>query len=208
MAGLLLPLHFNYYSYLYDPGTWVVFPLAVLFISRKQWWPLLLLFPIAVLQKETAILLVLLWMIRIRSIQQPLKVSGAQVAVMLSVYVAIKAVITHIFIHNRGSFVEVHLFDHSLPMVVHQPLVFMGVVAGIALVVTLVRSLRFEAPSFLQLGFGLCFAAQFGLAIFFGFVDELRGYYELLPLIMPLVVVVTVRNMGLKANFKVSKLAC
>ncbi len=206
LAGLLLPLHFNYYSYLYDPGTWVVFPLAVLFISRKQWWPLLVLFPIAVLQKETAILLVLLWLIRVRSIQQPLKLSGAQVAVLLGLYIAIKAVISHIFIHNKGSFVEFHLLDHNLQLVVHQPLVFVAVVAGIALLTALIRSLRLEAPSFLLLGFGLCFAAQFGLAIFFGFVEELRGYYELLPLIMPFVVVVTVRSMGLKADFRVSKI--
>jgi hypothetical protein len=95
--------------------------------------------------------------------------------------------LTVIFIHNPGAVVEFHLFDHNLQLLNLYPAKTIALWMGIAAVVMILLFHHWsDKPQFLRNGIWICIPLVCCIFLF-GFVDELRDYYEIYPIIFLLV---------------------
>ena len=180
VAGLLgLPPFFRYQNYPYDPATLVLFTMGLAFLAREKWLPFLIFFAIGCVNKETTILLTLVFAIFYygragMAKEQYVRLLLAQIATFLS----IKVVLNLVFWNSPGSFLDFHLLNHNLGLL--YPYSWTGLCAGIVLVILL--SWRWaEKPKFLKVG--LVIALPLGvLTVLFGYLDEYRDYYEVYPI--------------------------
>ena len=184
IAGL--PPFFKYYNYLYDFPTLFLFTLSLGFMARCKWREFLVLFLLACLNKETAILLTFLFVIYFFNRKN--LVSHALffqlLFYQLGLFFLIRAGIVWIFRNNPGSSLEFHLFDHNLALL-HPPYSLLTLGAGLALSLLVFYKWN-EKPSFLKSGIWIL-VLLFIATLFFGFLDELRDYYEVYPILLLLV---------------------
>jgi hypothetical protein len=177
-----LPYCFKYYSHLYDFPTLFLGTLAMGLMYNKQWGQYLTVFVLACLNKETAILLVLLYAVYYR---QHLHIAPYKIRLVSQViiFLCIKTVLTVIFIHNPGSIIEMHLFDHNLRLFKLYPPVTIGIWLAIGATLAFLVFYRWsEKPRFLRDAMWMCIPLGLGILLF-GFADELRVYYEVYPVI-------------------------
>ena len=118
--------------------------------------------------------------------------------IQLFIFVVIKLLITLVFRNNPGSVVQFHLFDHNLQLLnfytVTDILIFVVSVLLIALLAGLKWS---EKPAVIKYGLWII-VPLIVLAMLFGFVEELRDYYEVYPILLILVVHSIYRLCGIK----------
>ena len=146
----------------------------------------MIVFILGCLNKETAILLTLLYAVHYR---QRMDKAEFKKLLLLQVFIFlfIKSMLTVIFIHNPGTVVEFHLFDHNLQLLGLYPAKTIALWMGIAAVVmTLLFHHWSDKPQFLRDGIWICIPLVCCILLF-GFVDELRDYYEIYPIIILLV---------------------
>jgi len=182
LAFLALPLFFRYFSYIYDPATLLIFGLAIGVVYERRLALFYLLFVVAAFNKETAILLVGWFVVREAGHRSVGKIA-IHVAAMVVIFAAIKTLLAIVFKENPGSFYEPHLLDHNLKLAFAQPLKFAGFAAVIVGTVLLLRDHWSTKNHFLRWAFGVTIVPLLASGIFFGFVDELRGYYEVFSLL-------------------------
>ena len=104
---------------------------------------------------------------------------------LVVVYVTIKSALTWVFHGNPGTFVEFHLHHNIQWLTAGWTFTGLGVFMALAALLLFRWS---EKPSFLRVSF-LCVLPPLGaLALFFGLVDEWRGYYEAYPIAFGLIV--------------------
>lgn len=177
---ILLPTFFLYNHYIYDPATLVLFTSAFIAIFSSRWKLYYFILPLAVINKETSILLLGVFFFYAFK-----KMSNTKLILHLSaqflLWFSLKFLISMHYSNNPGSFVEFHLFDHNLILYKHiLPLIYFIVV------VLLFSYYIFNdwnlKPKFIRFSFLLIIFCQGGLALFLGWIDELRGYYEAYPL--------------------------
>jgi len=182
LGGLLiLPVFFKYYSYLYDPSTLLLFTLAIVPMVKRNFLLFYIVFLLATLNKETSILLTGIFFIReFKVMPRPSWVK--HVLLQIAAWVGIRALLTAAFKNNPGSLVEFHLLDHNLGLICN-PQEFLYFIIVIAVFAVLIKYRWAEKPAFLRQGLVITLAPLMSLALFFGFVDELRGYYEAFPFI-------------------------
>jgi len=102
---------FMRYGYTYDFTTLFLFSLSLLLMSYRRWIAYLLVFVTATLNKETSILLVLIFVVHfLRRLprREFLVLSIAQ----LGLYGLVQGAIRYAYRNNPGSAVEWHLIDH------------------------------------------------------------------------------------------------
>ena len=181
IAGL--PPFFKYYSYLYDFPTLFLFTLGLGLMVRCKWREFLVLFSVACLNKETAILLTLIFFIYFFKLKT--LVSNALLfrlfSCQIGIFLLIRAALVWTFRNNLGSSLEFHLFDHNL-MLLRPPYSLSALVVGLGLSL-LVFYKWTEKPAFLKSGIWIL-APLFIATLFFGYVDELRDYYEVYPILL------------------------
>lgn len=183
LAGVaVLPSFFGYYGYLYDFPTLFLFTLSLGLMVNQKWTAYSIVFIIGCLNKETTILLTMVFVInqskgvfalsRRRFLQL--------LAIQLAAFGIIKAVLFLIFQDNPGSFVEFHLIDHNMQLAGR-----IGLAAFIVLpaVVVFVISGWGHKPLFLRNALWIL-VPLVALTGFLGYVDELRDYYEVYPVIL------------------------
>lgn len=182
LGGLLiLPVFFKYYSYLYDPPTLLLFTLAIISLAKRNLLLFYIVFLLATLNKETSILLSGIFFIREFKVMRRTK-WVKHILIQVTAWIAIRALITAAFKNNPGSFVEFHLLDYNLGLISNpQELLYFIIV--IAVFAVLIKYRWAEKPALLRQGLLITIAPLMSLALFFGFVDELRGYYEAFPFI-------------------------
>lgn len=183
IAVVLLPAMFRYNSYLYDPATLFLFTWALAMLAWGRWSLYLPLFLVAALNKETAVVLVLLFALydiggRRMPTSRYLLLGAAQVALFLLA----KLSVNHWFAANGGSFVEFHLGRNLSKL---QSMDVTTAVAWGALLILIVRRWT-DKPLLLREGVWMLVPLA-GLAGFLGWFDELRGYYEVYVVILLLV---------------------
>lgn len=179
MVGLLiLPVFFKYYSYIYDPSTIFLFTLAIILIVKERIWLFYLVFLLATVNKETSILLVGIFFIREFKVMSKASLVRHLLSQML-LWIAVKAILLVIFRNNPGSFCESHL-SHNLDLI-SAPFRLLYFVGVVLLFCVLICYRWTEKPSFLRKSLFITAVPLISLAFFFGFVDELRGYYEVFP---------------------------
>lgn len=179
IALLAVPLHFRYVNYIYDPLTLLLFSLGILFIARRRhgWFSVCFIF--ASINKETAILLLplyLLWEHRC----QPLPKTLIQAGVLALVWLGIKIGLSVIYRDNPGSIAEFQL-SHNLALFA-RPMVLGRFALTLAIWAWLIGSGWRAKSEFLRRALLATFLPLIFAAVFLGYIDELRGYYECLPL--------------------------
>ena len=190
-SGLVLlglPPFFKFTSFLYDPAQLMLFTASLYCLFARRWRPYLILFALACINKETAILLVPIFIFSYP--MYPLRLAdgaarlllGAQVAI----FVVVKAVLALSFRDNPGPFMEFHLLDHNLN--------FLAIGYGWSQLI-LLALLGFvcfykwgEKPRFLKIAFVFTLPTMLALYLFVGWLDEWRVYYEAYPVVLALAV--------------------
>lgn len=181
IAGL--PIFFSYASYIYDFPVLFLFTVGLGLMVRSKWVPFAILFPFACVNKETAILLTMIFTIHFFHATHGMSrtLFHKLLLYQICVFVLIKFALFYIFMANPGSFVEFHLFDHNMRMLFHPyPL---GTFLNWGIVMALVFYGWSEKPSFLKSGLWIC-VPLFLLTLLFGFLDELRDFYEVYPIVL------------------------
>jgi len=171
-----LPAFFKYYNYLYDPGTLLTFAWAVWALAARRTRLFYVVFGLAALNKETAVLLVPVFLTHEWS---RLSTRGrvAHGAGLLAIYGVIKLGLHRVFSGNPGGIAEFTLLEHNVPLLGRPGvLLYMALVLGPLFVLAL-GGWR-EKPPLLRQGLLFVFLGQLGLAVFLGYLDELRVFYE------------------------------
>jgi hypothetical protein len=183
-ALLALPVMFRYYSYIYDFPNLFFFTLCPALMLRNRWRLFYLVFTLACINKETAILLTLMFAIYCRcGSVPPLKKSSLTgvLLVQFGIYCAVRLVLFYFFHDNPGSFVCINLLRHNLFMF---PPPIGNAAAFLLIVITILYKWE-EKPLFLKCGLWMLVPLVF-LCLFFGWIDELRDYYEVYPIVIVL----------------------
>ncbi|MFP4368031.1 MAG: hypothetical protein ACLFR2_00470 [Candidatus Kapaibacterium sp.] len=179
---LLLPVMFRYYIYPYDFPTLLLFTLALAMLARGRFKAYIIVFILASINKETAILLPMLWMIYFRhSRKQDPKKYWISAGLQLGIFLVIRSIIMLIYMNNPGVPAEFNFFEFNFPYL-FSPHSVPGVMSFIMLVILLFYRWK-EKPKFLReaLFMGIPLLA---LAIFWGVIDELRIFYEIYPVLV------------------------
>lgn len=195
LVGLaLLPLFFRYYSYLYDPGTLLLFTLSLLLLARRRFVWFIVAFALATLNKETSILLVALYACNewITTRRIPL----TRAALLAVVWIAVRAALVYAFRDNPGGYFEDHFREHTIWLLTKFPVATRYTLVVAALFFVFIRHDWRAKPRFLRIGLGVTLIPLFLASLFFGFADELRGYYEVFPFLYLLAVPSIFRFLG------------
>jgi hypothetical protein len=197
IAALLgLPFFFKYTNYCYDLPHLFIFTLCLGLMAHARWRSFLILFPIACLSKETAILLTVVFAIHFSN---PRRLERKKfiwfLAYQLAVFVMIKLGLSLVFMHNRGELVEYHFLDRHnrkmlnqalgnlTPRKFHRRLVVVLAVLGAVWLMFYKWSMK---PKFLKDSIWI-FIPLFLLTTFLGWWNEWRDYYEFYPILLLLV---------------------
>jgi hypothetical protein len=174
----------NYSNYVYDFPALFLFTLGLLFLRQRKWNHFLILFLIACFNKETIILLTMIFAIHFYNDKETTKKFYYQlIAAQLFIFGLIKILLFILFFDNPGGFVEFHLIDRNYLLFNGYSLTTFVV---LLIIVLSIFSRWNEKPKFLKdsLWIGVPLLI---LTLLFGFFDELRDYYEVLPVIILLI---------------------
>ncbi|MFH0909327.1 MAG: hypothetical protein V1929_11240 [bacterium] len=194
LAVLGLPAFFKYYSYIYDFPALFLFTLGLALLARERWGLFLAVYLVSCFNKETTILLSVIFVIRFLLRGRPgradaLKLGAAQLAIFLFSRGALHAM----YGSNPGGTVEFHLL-HNLQLLKPYPLATF--VAWLAVVVLVARDWKGK-PEFLRDAAWIVLPL-FALTITFGLYDELRDYYEAYPIVFLLMMWSVADVLGVK----------
>jgi len=211
-AGLaslaFIPLLFTYYSHLYDPPT-IFFSAAMLMACTSgSNIGFALLFLPACVNRETAILFLPVYLafqslrLRLRAgstiaalrrIALPLLYSIA----LAAAWYAIRFQINQRYLHNRGGVLDFHLLDHNLRLFALAPLAASWSLF-IALIVAIFCLTNWRTkPQPLRWSLILLFIPLFAGSLLYGYVEELRVYFELYPLLFLLALPTVTQSLGI-----------
>lgn len=190
-----LPPMFQYYSYVYDFPTLFLFTLGLVFLKQKNWGYFLTLFFIACFNKETIILLTLIFTIHYYNDSSISKKVYTQIILaQIFIFILVKMLLYFIFLNNAGGFVEFHLIDRNY-------LVFNGYLLSTYIMLLIIFLGIFsrwnEKPRFLKDSIWIAIPLII-LTFFLGFFDELRDYYEVFPVIILLISLNIARILGVE----------
>ncbi|MFQ5805956.1 MAG: hypothetical protein ACE5I3_05855 [Phycisphaerae bacterium] len=172
---------FRYYSYLYDLPNVFLFTLALALMVRSKWKSFLLVYLIACLNKETTILLTMIFAIHfLKQASMSRAVFGALLPIQLAIFGLVRLVLFVAFRDNPGSFVELHVPHHNLDLLGAYPLATVFGWCGLALLLFYRWSAK---PAFLRHSLWIVVPLVV-LTFFFGYLDELRDYYEAYPIVL------------------------
>jgi len=193
LAGL--PLFFRYHNYPYDFPTLFLFTLGLSLLLRQSWRWFFPVYVLACLNKETTILLTLVFALHFRREQ---RMSREQFSNLLTaqvvIFVVVKLGLAAVFRDNPGSFVALQGTRHNLDLLgaLSLPAVFGW--CGVALLLFYRWS---EKPLFLRRALWIV-VPLVGLTFFLGYLDELRDYYEAYPVVALLLLHSVSRLWGLR----------
>lgn len=195
---LFLPVFFRYHSYIYDPSTLCLYTLGLLCISKRLHVTYYFVLVLAIFNKETALLLLALYFLK----EAPL-VSRSRLIKHLvlqgMIFGLIRAYLWIAFKDNPGPSVEFHL-DHNIFLIL-DPLskTTIGLLSVVLFCGMLVGYQWKHKPEFLRKGLLVTIVPLVGLALFFGYLDELRAFYEMLPFIFLLSAPTIVKIFGIES---------
>jgi hypothetical protein len=194
MAMVATPLiFFRYVSFVYDPMTLLVFALCLWLIAKRALTAYLLLFPVAVLSRETAILL-----FGVLAVREWGSVPRARLARLglyhVAVFVALRVAVGLVFRGNPGTAAkfQVHV---NLDVASHAAF-YVKTFLPLAPLALLVVSGWREKPAFVRNAFLVLGAPLVILCLLFGSLGEMRTYYEVWPLAFLLAVPSVARAFG------------
>jgi hypothetical protein len=183
---LAIPAMFQpqYSNYIYDFSSLFLFTLGLLLLRQKKWRYVLILFFISCFNKETVILLTMIFAIHFyKDAEISRKLYYQLIAAQLMIFAAIKILLYILFMNNPGGFVEFHLIDRNY-------LLFNGYSLTTFVVLLIIFLSIFskwnEKPKYLKDALWIAVPLLI-LTLFLGFFDELRDYYEVFPIVVLLI---------------------
>lgn len=182
LSLVLLPGFFLYGSHIYDPPQLFFFALALYVLYKQKFNLFYPLFVLVTVNKETSLLLVgVFFFYFFRKISE--KKFIYLVILYVFTFLAIRVFITYVFSENEGPFLEYHFIEHNLR--IRYSLIALTMNSGFFILLMLLNFLKWKTkPEFIKTSFWVIFLPTFVLTIFFGYVDELRVYYELYPILI------------------------
>jgi len=171
---------FRYYSYLYDFPAVFLFTLGLALMARAKWKTFLVVYLIACLNKETTILLTVVFALHFwsRTRMTRARFAGLLLA-QLAIFAAVNIVLFAAFRDNPGSFAEVHFPHHNLEVLGAYPLATVFGWCGLVLLLFYKWS---DKPLFLRHSLWIV-VPLVALTFCLGYLDELRDYYEAYPVV-------------------------
>jgi hypothetical protein len=189
--GILgLPPFFAYTNYPYDFCTLFFSTLCLLLVAQGRWRMFLLVFALACLNKETAVLLIPVFGIyafkrQVLPRRDIIWVLGWQSLI----YLVIRSAIVYRFHSNLGSVLEFHLYDHNL--IIFDRWLTHGFSFGQLAIAGLAAFLLCygwsSKPLLLKLGL-IALPPLLIMCLFFGYFDEWRAYFDAYPAAMLLLI--------------------
>ena len=176
VAGL--PALFTYHNYIYDPPQLFLFTLSLVLLARQQWPAYLVLLALTSLNKETSVLLILVYVLYYHD-KLGRRFWGLLLA-QLGIFVAIKLGLTAIFAASPGNVVEFHLGHNLFP-----PHSSLAEFTALVLIIVVIAHDWRNKPEFVRCGLAML-APLLLLNFFFGLLEEYRDYYEVYPVILVL----------------------
>jgi len=173
-ALLGLPPMFQYTSFIYDFPVLLLYTLGLIFLYKQEWKIFLIIFVIGCINKETTILLALIFFLYYKG-KLGKDIFNKLLATQLVIFVLIKIVLLILFKNNPGTFVEFQLVDHNLRLLTGYNLALAASLLGL---IVLVFYKWDEKPDFLKISLSALIPLVF-LTFFLGYLDELRDYYEI-----------------------------
>lgn len=175
---LALPVMFKYYSYIYDFPSLLLFTAGMYLMVKQDWKKFLLIFFVACINKETTILLTLIFAIHFYKSEILQKKKFNQlIIIQLLIFFAVKTALFFAFKSNSGAFIEFHFFDHNIHILNGYNLTEFFLFIFTALMIFYKWE---EKPKYLKDAIWIAVPLII-LTIFLGFADELRDYYEAFP---------------------------
>lgn len=180
IALIVLPTFFVCVSYLYDIPNLFLFTLALGLLIRRKWWLFLFVFIVASFNKETTVLLTMIFAIYFfKNRQMSKKLYINLVIIQIFVLAIIKIFLFYIFRDNPGSFVEFHLIDYNIRFL-KKAYSLTALLPWIVVAFLLFYKWK-EKHGFLRKAF-LIIIPLLGLTLLFGWLEEFRDYYEIYPI--------------------------
>ena len=183
LAILGLPCLY-WYTYVYDFTTLFLFTLGLATMTRQKWATYLLIFIFACVNKETTILLTCIYAIHFfRHPKLNLSTYLFILAIQIVIYTSIKIVVDSLFLHSPGSIVEFWL-KRNIKLLLH-PYSIANYLQWFVLGFLVIHKWS-EKPLFLKQGL-LILIPLLGTTFFWGWINELRDYYEAYPIVILLI---------------------
>ena len=212
-AGLaslaFIPLLFTYYNHIYDPPT-IFFSAAMLMAcTSDSTIAFCLVFLPASVNRETAVLFLPVYLvfhfIRLRPLlasDRPrfLRRAAAPLlcaAAMAAAWYAIRFQINQRFLHNPGGVLDFHLLDHNLQLFSAAPVAAPWSLFIVLVIAFFCISGWRSKPEALRWSLLLVFIPLFTGSILFAYVEEIRHYFELYPMLFLLALPSVMETLGL-----------
>ena len=194
IALFVLPGFYGYGGMLYDLPALSLFTLGLVLIAARRFWLYAVVFAVCVLNKETGLLLTLVWAVS-EAHKRKLKPKQLVIGIGLQVgfWLVVRGLLLWSFRNNPGEPIALHLFRNAQVLAVPGNWFLFRPVTGwlilpsgfnVLYVLGFIASLFAlkRAPYFLKDAYWVVLPV-FVLTWLFGNVDEMRVYYELLPIL-------------------------
>ena len=180
-----LPPFFRYTSYPYDPPQLMLFTMSLFLLATSRYRAFFITFCFCCVNKETAILLILIFgFTRYKSRSSIQHYWGIFLGLFFC-YLGIRSFILYIYRLNPGSVVEFHLV-RNLDMFTRG---WNFVDSIILLILAFLIFFRWKGkPEFLKTSLLLILIPSFVFALFLGYFDEWRSYFEAYPVAFALII--------------------
>ena len=194
LLAVALPVTYAGKLYIYDYTQLLLFTACLLCIIRRRWVWYYPVFVLACVNKETSILLAAVFAVwQGRHVLS--RVNLPHFVAQACLGLAVCTVIAWIFHGNPGSSAEWHLQRNLAPPGTRLAQIRLAVLAaGVLLAVWSTR----DASPFMSRGFLVTLLPLLAATLFLGYIDELRDYYEALPLGLCLVLLTVGRRRGVR----------
>jgi len=210
----------QYKYYFYDYPHLLFFTSGLLFLYKQQWKYYFIVFTLAVLNKETAVMLTVIFFLNYYSQMHRQKFIQL-LSIQLLLFAVIKISLLFVFQNNNGVVVEWHLarnisfllefgnYFRFIPLgtgTLFPVYLNIPIPVGINLPVFLFTGWAVyygwsEKPLFLRKALGYLIP-MFIMAMTMGFINELRAYYDILPIVYFLGILGIIKFVGkLKLKF-------
>jgi hypothetical protein len=186
VAVACLPLTFGPFSrQIYDFSTLCLFAWCLTLMARRQWTAYAIMFVLACLNKESSVLLPLIFLVVAARGNAGLSqaATAGLFAYQLAVFVLLRAAVVYAFRDNPGSTVEMHFYDHNQYVLLNPGEMSKRLMLLVAAAVAGTWRWR-EKPLFLRQAFLTLAPALIVMGVTVGMVDEIRAYYEMYPVIV------------------------
>ena len=182
-----LPLTFGPFSrQIYDFTTLWMFALALALMYQQQWPAYLACFAVATVNKETSVLLALVFAVHFFQRQRmPLTRLVSLLAAQALIFIAIRGLIAYIFRNNPGGVVEINWENHNQQVLLDPRMMSKRLFLLIGVGAFGAWHWR-DKPPFLRDAVIVLAPVLLIMGVTVGQVDEIRAYYEIYPLVVVL----------------------